>query len=210
MEAITGMMTGKVDPSEQDQLLRIARQALEASVNGKPLPALPMAELPPSLTADGASFVTLTIHGQLRGCIGALQAYKPLAKDVQEHAMAAAMQDFRFPQVRPAELPTIEIEVSILTPAEPLDYDGPEDLVRKLKPGEDGLVLADGFRKATFLPAHRRRVPLAPLFENGRAIRPVEEKAPGRIHLSCAGVSRVICANHTDGKRPTPNTITPH
>jgi AmmeMemoRadiSam system protein A len=164
MEAITGMMTGKVDPSEQDQLLRIARQALEASVNGNPLPALQMTELPPSLTADGASFVTLTIHGQLRGCIGALQAYQPLAKDVQEHAMAAAMQDFRFPQVRPAELPTIEIEVSILTPAEPLDYDGPEDLVRKLKPGEDGLVLADGFRKATFLPQVWDSLPTAEEF----------------------------------------------
>ena len=145
-------MTGILKQTEQDQLLKIARQALEASVRGEPLPSLPMGDLPPSLTADGASFVTLTIAGRLRGCIGTLQAYQPLAKDVQEHAVAAALQDFRFPQVRPAELPTIAIEISILTPAEPLDYDGPDDLIQKLNPGEDGLVLSDGHRRATFLP----------------------------------------------------------
>ena len=145
-------MTGILNQTEQDQLLKIARQALEASVRGEPLPSLPMEDLSPSLTADGASFVTLTIAGRLRGCIGALQAYQPLAKDVQEHAVAAALQDFRFPQVRPAELPTIAIEVSILTPAEPLEYNGPDDLIQKLNPGEDGLVLSDGHRKATFLP----------------------------------------------------------
>ena len=145
-------MTGILKQTEQDQLLKIARQALEASVRGEPLPSLPMEDLSPSLTADGASFVTLTVSGRLRGCIGALQAYQPLAKDVQEHAVAAALQDFRFPQVRPAELPTIAIEVSILTPAEPLEYHGPDDLIQKLNPGEDGLVLSDGHRKATFLP----------------------------------------------------------
>lgn len=158
------MLTGKLNQAEQDQLLNIARQALEASVHGESLPTLPMADLSPSLTANGASFVTLTISGQLRGCIGALQAYRPLAKDVQEHAVAAALQDFRFPQVRPAELPTIDIEVSILTPAEPLDYDGPDDLIRKLKPGEDGLVLSDGYRKATFLPQVWDSLPTAEEF----------------------------------------------
>jgi AmmeMemoRadiSam system protein A len=164
MEAIAGMLTGKLNQAEQDQLLNIARQALEASVHGESLPTLPMADLSPSLTTNGASFVTLTISGQLRGCIGALQAYRPLAKDVQEHAVAAALQDFRFPQVRPAELPSIDIEVSILTPAEPLDYDGPDDLIRKLKPGEDGLVLSDGYRKATFLPQVWDSLPTAEEF----------------------------------------------
>ncbi len=158
------MMTGELNQAEQDQLLKIARQALVASVQGKPLPALPMTDLPPSLTKNGASFVTLTISGQLRGCIGALQAYQPLAKDVQEHTVAAALQDFRFPQVRPTELPAIEIEVSILTPAEPLEYDSPDDLVRKLKPGEDGLVLSDGYRKATFLPQVWDSLPTAEEF----------------------------------------------
>ena len=145
-------MTGPLNRTEQEQLLKIARQTLKDSVNGLPLPELPLAELPPSLSAVGASFVTLTIAGQLRGCIGALQAYQPLAKDVQEHAMAAALQDFRFPQVSPMELRAIEIEVSVLTPAKPLEYDGAADLVQKLKPGEDGVVLADGHRRATFLP----------------------------------------------------------
>ena len=158
------MMTGKLNQAEQGQLLKIARQALEASVQGERLPTLPMTDLPPSLTTNGASFVTLTSNGQLRGCIGALQAYQPLAKDVQEHAVAAALQDFRFPQVRPSELPAIEVEISILTSAEPLDYDGPDDLARKLKPGEDGLILSDGYHKATFLPQVWDSLPTAKEF----------------------------------------------
>ena len=145
-------MTETLSQTEQEQLLIIARQALETSVHNKSLPILELGSLPPVLRENGASFVTLTISGRLRGCIGALQAYQPLAKDVQEHAMAAALQDFRFPQVQPAELPAITVEVSVLTSALPLVYDGPEDLLDKLNPGEDGLVLADGYRKATFLP----------------------------------------------------------
>lgn len=157
-------MTETINKTEGDILLKIARQALEESVHGKPLPKLDLDSLPSSLSSDGASFVTLTIAGQLRGCIGTLQAHQPLAADVQEHAMAAALQDFRFPQVRPVELPSIEIEVSILTPAKPLAYDGPSDLVQKLKPGEDGVVMADGYRKATFLPQVWDSLPTAEEF----------------------------------------------
>lgn len=66
--------------------------------------------------------------------------------------MAAALQDYRFPQVRPDEVPLIEIEVSVLTPKVLLAYEDAEDLLRKLRPGVDGVVLQDGVRKATFLP----------------------------------------------------------
>lgn len=145
-------MTDHLDPAEQKQLLEIARESLTLSVQGKALPELNLQDLSQALQADGASFVTLTESGQLRGCIGALEAYQPLAQDVQEHAMAAALEDYRFPQVRPDELPLIEIEVSVLTPKVLLDYDDAEDLLRKLRPGVDGVVLQDGFRKATFLP----------------------------------------------------------
>jgi len=137
---------------EQEILLKIAREALEKAVQGIPLPEVKLNKLPPSLQANGASFVTLTINDRLRGCIGTLEAYQPLAEDVQEHAVAAALQDFRFPNVEPSELPLIEIEVSVLTPREPLIYDGPDDLIQKIRPGMDGVVLEDGFRKATFLP----------------------------------------------------------
>jgi uncharacterized protein len=145
-------MQTKLNKPEQEILLRIAREALERSVRGESLPEVRLEELSPSLQENGASFVTLTINDRLRGCIGTLQAYQPLAKDVQEHAVAAALQDFRFPNVQPPELPKIKLEVSVLSPREPLIYDGPEDLIQKLKPGVDGVVLEDGFHKATFLP----------------------------------------------------------
>ncbi|MCB2210441.1 AmmeMemoRadiSam system protein A [bacterium] len=145
-------MTKTLDQNEQEILLQIAREALESSVRTGSLPQINLSSMPPSLQKDGASFVTLTISGKLRGCIGALEAYQPLARDVQEHAMAAALQDYRFPNVRPGELDSINIEVSVLTPRSPLDYDGPDDLINKLRPGVDGVVLQDGPRKATFLP----------------------------------------------------------
>lgn len=145
-------MTRKLNEAEQRILLTIARQALEAAVRGEPLPDIHLDALPPALQQPGASFVTLTIEGRLRGCIGTLDAHQALAVDVQEHAVAAALQDFRFPKVQPAELPYIHIEVSALTPRSRLQYDRPQELAAKLKPNIDGVILQDGQRKATFLP----------------------------------------------------------
>lgn len=145
-------MTRRLNESEQAILLTIARQALEKAVRGEPLPEIKLENLPPALQDPGASFVTLTIDSRLRGCIGTLDAYQPLAKDVQEHAAAAALEDSRFPKVQPAELPYIHIEVSALTPRTPLQYDSPQELVTKLRPNVDGVILQDGMRKATFLP----------------------------------------------------------
>ena len=152
-------MTKHLEQTEQALLLQIAREALTLSVQGRALPPLDLANLPQPLQKDGASFVTLTEGGQLRGCIGALEAYQPLALDVQEHAMAAALQDYRFPQVRPDELGRIEIEISVLTPRTELDYETPEDLIQKLRPNVDGVVLQDSFRKATFLPQVWEQLP---------------------------------------------------
>jgi uncharacterized protein len=152
-------MTENLNQTEQGILLKIAREALDASVRGKSLPELQLSTLPTPLQEKGGSFVTLTIEGQLRGCIGTLEAYQPLALDVQEHAVAAALQDYRFANVRPDELPFIEIEVSVLTPRFPLEYKSSQDLVQKLRPGIDGVVLEDGFRKATFLPQVWEQIP---------------------------------------------------
>jgi hypothetical protein len=157
-------MTEHLNQTEQEMLLKIAREALEESVRGEPLPKVNLELLPEALQQNGASFVTLTINDRLRGCIGTLEAYQPLAKDVQEHSMAAALQDFRFPNVQPAELPKIEIEVSALTPRASLHYNDPQDLVQKLRPGIDGVILQDGFRKATFLPQVWEKIPDPELF----------------------------------------------
>lgn len=157
-------MADNLNKAEQEILLKIAREALEKSVQGQPLPQVKLMALPPSLQEDGASFVTLTKSGRLRGCIGALQAYQPLAVDVQEHAVAAALQDFRFPNVTPSELNLINVEVSVLSPRAPLRYEGPQDLVHQLRPKIDGVVLQDGLRKATFLPQVWEKVPDPELF----------------------------------------------
>jgi AmmeMemoRadiSam system protein A len=120
--------------------------------------------LTPALKAEGASFVTLTVHGDLRGCIGALQATQSLAEDVREHAVAAALEDIRFPQVQEYELAKIQIEVSRLTIPMPLDYKDPEDLLTRLRPGVDGVILRDGFRRATFLPQVWEKIPDVSVF----------------------------------------------
>jgi uncharacterized protein len=152
-------MDDKLTPEEKQTLLQLARQALEAGVGGVPLPTLDSSALTPTLRAEGASFVTLTIGGDLRGCIGALEPYQPLAEDVREHAVAAALEDYRFPRVQENELAKIEIEVSRLTVPVPLEYSDPDDLLAKLRPGVDGVILRDGFRRATFLPQVWEKIP---------------------------------------------------
>lgn len=149
----------KLTLEEKVKLLSLARQALEAGVNGQPRERLDLARLGGHLIEPGASFVTLTIGGQLRGCIGALEAYQPLAEDVCEHAVAAALEDPRFPPVRPEELEQINIEVSRLTRPVPLEYKTPEELPGRLRPHVDGLILQDGFRRATFLPQVWEKIP---------------------------------------------------
>ena len=153
------MDTDKLTTEEQQILLKLARQSLEAGVKGEKLPTLHINEMPSRLQADGTSFVTLTIKGELRGCIGALEAYQSLAEDVQQHAISAALDDFRFPPVRPEELDKINIEISRLTTPTPLDYNSPDDLLAKLRPGIDGVVLKDQNRRATFLPQVWEKIP---------------------------------------------------
>lgn len=145
-------MTDKLTPDEKQLLLREARQALEIGVRGGKLKPLDQASLSPRLRSNGAAFVTLTEKGQLRGCIGALQAYQPLVEDVREHAVAAALEDYRFPPVQESELKDIHIEVSYLTAPARLEYAGADDLAARLRPGVDGVILRDGPRRATFLP----------------------------------------------------------
>jgi len=112
-----------------------------------------VADYDESLQAIRASFVTLNIEGRLRGCIGALEARMPLVADVAEHAFAAAFRDPRFPPVSESELSSIHIHISILTPSSPIDFEDEADLLRQLRPGEDGLIIAKGNRRATFLPS---------------------------------------------------------
>jgi AmmeMemoRadiSam system protein A len=153
------MITDRLTPEEKQTLLKLARNSLEQGVRGQPLPTIDLAGLPPALRAEGASFVTLTLHGDLRGCIGALEPYQTLAEDVREHAVAAALEDYRFPPVQENELAKIQIEISRLTIPRRLEYKDAEDLLANLHPGVDGVILRDGIRRATFLPQVWEKIP---------------------------------------------------
>lgn len=152
-------MSGPLTNVEKQTLLRLGREAMECGVLEKKLPPINQNLLTPNLLEYGASFVTLTIHTELRGCIGALEAYQPLMDDVREHAIAAALEDPRFPPVEPGELNKINLEVSRLTAPHPLEYSSSEDLLRKLRPNVDGVILKSGLRRATFLPQVWEKLP---------------------------------------------------
>ena len=130
----------------------IARQAVVAAARREPY-AVPRAWLTGRLAEPGASFVTLRAGGELRGCIGSLTARRPLAMDVAENGRAAALADRRFPPLEARELGRLEIELSQLTPPEPIPADSRSALLEALVPGVDGLVLEEGACRATFLPA---------------------------------------------------------
>lgn len=152
-------MNDRLSPDEQKALLRLAREALERGVRGETLPPLDASSLTPRLQEAGATFITLTKDGQLRGCIGTLEPYQPLAEDVREHAVAAALEDPRFPPLRESEMDRIRIEVSRLTRPVPLEYRDADDLLSKLRPHVDGVILRDGPRRSTFLPQVWEKIP---------------------------------------------------
>lgn len=153
------MEPGSLSPEERLLLLRLARQSIDHAVNGKRFEP-DLNSLPPRLREAGVCFVTLFMPGkELRGCIGGLEAAQPLALDVCQHAASAALEDYRFNPVRPHEVPLLQIEISRLTPPERLEYEQPEDLLRLLCPHRDGVVLRDGFQRATFLPQVWEKLP---------------------------------------------------
>ena len=104
-------------------------------------------------------FVTLTEHGRLRGCVGHIQPQEPLYKAVMDNTLNAAKRDPRFKSVRPDELDQVEIEISVLTVPEPLAFNSPEDLLAKLQPHRDGVVLQMDNRSATYLPQVWEEIP---------------------------------------------------
>src|SRR5436190_1006140 len=135
-------------------LLGIARGAIESKLFGSAAAADA-----PWLRQNGATFITLTRDGQLRGCIGSLQAARPLGEDVAGNAIAAAFRDPRFAPVSSAEWPSVRVEVSLLSTPKPLRFADEQDLLAQLRPGEDGAILEADGRRATFLPQVWENIP---------------------------------------------------
>lgn len=138
---------------DRSALLAIARASIEHGFDHDRPPRTPAADAAQALREERASFVTLKRHGQLRGCIGSLQAHRPLCEDVAHNAWAAAFRDHRFKPLSRDEWPGVAVELSLLTPPRPLTVASEADLLETITPGKDGLILQEGGRRATFLPA---------------------------------------------------------
>jgi len=150
--------------SQRNFLLKTARESILHGIEtGRPLP-VHLDEYDPVLCEQGASFVTLQINDQLRGCIGSLEAYRPLIEDVAENAFAAAFKDPRFPPVNEQEYDQLHYHLSILDKPEPVEFSSEADLLAKIRPGIDGLILQDKGYRGTFLPSVWESLPEPVLF----------------------------------------------
>ncbi len=136
-------------------LLPIARGAI-ATALGQTLAAR---EDAPWLREPGASFVTLTQRGDLRGCIGSLEAHRPLLEDVKANALAAALRDPRFPPLRASELAYTRVEISLLSPPQAIRFASEQDALTQLRPEVDGVIFEYGYHRSTFLPQVWEQLP---------------------------------------------------
>jgi hypothetical protein len=116
-------------------------------------------DTPRWLEQPGASFVTLTQAGALRGCIGSLEARRPLHMDVKANAVAAALHDPRFPPLTSIELDSTRIEVSLVSPMQSLQFSSEADALSQLRPGVDGIVFEYSRYRSTFLPQVWEQIP---------------------------------------------------
>ncbi|WP_024329185.1 AmmeMemoRadiSam system protein A [Thioalkalivibrio sp. ALR17-21] len=143
----------KPDPAARARLTEIADAGIRHAAGDGARPMVDPEAEPAPLDRPGASFVTLKREGELRGCIGSLEARRPLAEDVLHNAVAAATRDPRFAPLDAGELEGLAYSVTLLGPSEPLEADHRDTLLQALRPREDGLILQAGPRRATFLPA---------------------------------------------------------
>ncbi len=151
-------MSDRLSKEEGRYLIELARDTIHKRLFNKGLREM---SPPPSvkLNQRRGTFVTLTIDGNLRGCIGHIAPKGSIIEGVKENAINAAFYDPRFRPLSKKEFDTIKIEVSILTNPEPLEYRDASDLLAKLRPGIDGVIIKKGHYQATFLPQVWEQLP---------------------------------------------------
>ncbi len=152
-----------LNEGERLELLELARRSIARGFDLRHL-ELPVADWSPALLEPRATFTTLMLAGELRGCCGTIEPQRALVQDVWHSAWSSAYSDTRFWPVSPREIHRLEISISVLTPLEPIAATNIAELVRCLRPGIDGLVLRCGTRQATFLPAVWKSLPDAAEF----------------------------------------------
>lgn len=142
-----------LNTAQRQHLHDIAYRSIQHGLShGKPLP-VDLEKLDAALQTRRATFVTLHKHGELRGCIGMLEAVRPMAEDVAHNAFAAAFSDPRFPPLQENELQHLTIHISILATPEPMQFDSEAELIAQLRPGIDGLIMEEDRHRGTFLPS---------------------------------------------------------
>ena len=138
---------------EKKRLLRLAKKSIRHGLEYGKAAEVEAEDLEGILGENGASFVTLHKAKQLRGCIGYLEAKRPLAIDVLENAYASAFQDSRFPPLQTEEFEHLDIKISVLSQPVLMTFDSEDDLIQQLQPGTDGLILSEENNRGTFLPS---------------------------------------------------------
>ncbi|MDF2155864.1 AmmeMemoRadiSam system protein A [Vibrio sp. CAU 1672] len=144
--------------SAERELIRLVWQVLEQTAGGSEWSA-PDAPVEPELQQPGASFVTLYVNDELKGCIGTLEAHQPLWLDVCHNAYSSARRDHRFTALCQRDLPSLRFEISILSPLEPMINQGEDALLAQLASDRCGLLLEQGYRRAVFLPSVWQALP---------------------------------------------------
>ncbi len=145
--------------TQRATLLRLAYDAIQYGLENDHAPDVNPDDYEESLNEIRACFVTLHFNGKLRGCIGSLEARRPLIKDVAHNAFGAAFQDPRFTPLIAQELSKITIELSILTPPVEMSFISEADLLKQIRPGIDGLIIKDTGKRGTFLPSVWEQLP---------------------------------------------------
>jgi AmmeMemoRadiSam system protein A len=146
--------------AERRLLLSLARSSIQTRLLGEPMPEMAPECSTPYLSQPLACFVTLnTADGDLRGCIGIFEADRPLWENVMDRARAAAFADPRFRPVEESELSRLVLEISILTPPQPFEFSSPDELLARLRPMVDGVILHTPWGSSTFLPQVWEQLP---------------------------------------------------
>jgi AmmeMemoRadiSam system protein A len=150
---------GKLTEEQGQYLVGVARRTIERELQGIQTSEKPDADLPSVFHEERGTFVTLTIGGNLRGCIGHITPQESLIEGIRINAINAAFRDPRFRPLSEGELEKTHVEISILTEPKPLAYSDGDDLLRKLRRDIDGVIIKQGYRQATFLPQVWEQLP---------------------------------------------------
>lgn len=151
--ALSWQTVTSLSPEYEAQLFALADDAISRGLDGERFSPPPVDSLSEELRVPAAVFVTLEVRGELNGCIGSLEPTDPLGVAVARRAYDAAFNDPRLPRLTRSDRRDLTVEISILTPMEPLDVAAEAELLSLLRPGVDGLLLTGRGRQATFLPA---------------------------------------------------------